>query len=166
MSDLIAVTYPDEATARQVRDTLVELQRTKTIELEDVVVVTKNEAGKVKLHQGLNLTGAGAAGGALWGSLIGLLFFAPLLGAAVGAAAGAASGALSDIGVDDSFLRELGQKLTPGAAAVIVLVRKVTPDKVLPEISRFGGHVLQSSLSNDTEQQLQQALDSGATART
>ena len=79
----------------------------------------------------------GAAGGALWGGLIGLIFFVPLLGMAVGAATGAATGALTDIGVDDNFMKDLGAKLTPGAAALIVLVHRATPDKVLPEIAQL-----------------------------
>jgi uncharacterized membrane protein len=166
MSDLIAVAYPDESTAREVRDTLVELQRSHSIELEDVVVVTRDGDGKVKLQQATNLTGAGAAGGALWGTLIGMLFLAPLLGAIVGGATGAAAGALSDIGVQDDFLRELGRELEPGAAAVIVLVRKVTPDKVLPEISRYGGHVLQTSLNDEGERRLQEALEGGVAPST
>jgi uncharacterized membrane protein len=110
------------------------------------------------------LGAAGAAGGALWGGLIGLLFLAPLLGMAVGAAAGGAAGALSDVGVDDRFLKDLGAKLAPGSAALIVLVHRSTPDKVLPEISRFGGEVIQSSLSDDAEAQLQAALETRAAA--
>ena len=163
MSDLIAVAYPDEATAREVRDKLIELQRGHTIELEDIVVVTRDDQGRVKLHQAASLPAAGALGGALWGSLIGLLFLAPLLGAVVGGASGAAAGALTDIGVNDDFLRELGQKLPNGGAAVIVLVRKVTPDKVLPEISPYRGHVLQTSLNEEGERRLEEALSAGAT---
>ena len=83
------------------------------ISLDDAVVVTRDEDGKVKLHQSRKLAAAGAAGGALWGGLIGLIFFVPLLGMAVGAATGAATGALTDIGVDDRFMKDLGEKLTP-----------------------------------------------------
>ena len=151
MSDLVAVAYDSEATAREVLDTLRRLQTEHVVELEDGVVVTKNEDGKIKLHQSFSPTGAGAAGGALWGGLIGLIFLAPLLGAAIGAAAGGAAGALTDVGVDDKFMKELGQKLEPGGAALIVLVRRSTPDKVLPEIQKYGGHVLQSSLTQEAE---------------
>lgn len=162
MSYLIAVTYPDEATARQVREVLIEQTKAHTLELADLVIVTQNQDGKVKLHQSHNLAGAGAAGGALWGGLIGLLFLAPLVGMAIGAAAGATSGALADIGVDNKFMKELGAKLTPGAAAVIVLARNITPDKVLPAIAQFGGDVLHTSLSSDAEENLQAALDDDA----
>src|ERR1700694_218003 len=121
MSDLIAIAYPDHATAERVRGRLGEAIQARIIELDDAVIVAREPHGKVKLHQSGSPVGAGAAGGALWGVLIGLLFLAPLLGMAVGAAAGAASGALADYGVDDSFMKDLGAKLEPGGAALIVL---------------------------------------------
>ena len=158
MSNLVAIAYPDRETAEQVRRTLFEMQKEHIIELDDMVVVTRSEGGKVKLHQSTSLAGAGAAGGALWGGLIGLLFLAPLVGMAVGAAAGAAGGALSDVGVDDNFMKQLGENLGEGGAAVIVLVRKSTPDKVLPRIKEYGGHVLQTSLSHEQEDNLRSAL--------
>jgi uncharacterized membrane protein len=164
MSNLVAVAYPDQGTAEEVLATLAKLQTEHVIEIEDAVIVTRKDDGKVKLHQSSKPAAAGAAGGALWGGLLGLLFLAPLLGMAVGAAAGGAAGAMADVGVDDRFLKDLGQKLEPGGAALIVLVHRSTPDKVLPEISRFGGEVLQSSLSDEAEQQLQAALRTHETA--
>jgi uncharacterized membrane protein len=158
MSDLIAVAYDDRATAETVRNELIQLTREHVIEIEDAVVVTREADGKVKLHQAVNPAGRGAAGGALWGGLIGLIFLAPLLGAAIGAAAGAAGGAASDLGIDDDFMRELGRSLPDGGAALFVLVRRVTPDKVLPRISQYGGKVIQSSLSTESEERLQEAL--------
>jgi uncharacterized membrane protein len=123
-----------------------------------MVVVTRAPDGKVKLHQSMSVAGSSAAGGAVWGGLIGLLFLAPLMGMAVGAAVGGAGGALADIGVDDEFMKELGTKLEAGGAAVIVLVRKSTPDKVLPRIQEYGGHVLRTSLSGEAEDSLRAAL--------
>jgi uncharacterized membrane protein len=162
MANLVAVAYPDEATAKEVLNVLGRLQTEHSIDIDDAVVVTRSQDGKVKLHQSMKPAAAGAAGGALWGGLIGLLFLAPLLGMAVGAAAGGAAGALTDVGVDDRFMKDLGGKLDPGGAALIVLVARSTPDKVLPEISRFGGEVLQTSLSNEAEEQLQAALSGQA----
>lgn len=164
MSDLIAVAYPDKQTAEDVRSRLLQLTSEHVIELEDAVVVDRNEDGKVKLHQLHSPAAAGAAGGALWGGLIGLLFLAPLLGAAVGAAAGGTAGAFTDLGINNRFMEDLGQKLTPGGAALIVLVRKVTPDKVLPEIASFGGEVIQTSLDDEQEERLREVLESGAVA--
>jgi uncharacterized membrane protein len=160
MGNLIAVAYPDEATAKEVLGTLARLQTEKSIVLEDAVVVTRNQDGKVKLHQSSKAGLVGATGGAVWGGLIGLIFFAPLVGMAIGAAAGGAAGAMTDVGVDDRFLKDLGAKLAPGGAALIVLVDRSTPDKVIPEISRFGGEIIQSSLSDDAEAQLQAAMES------
>lgn len=162
MSNLVAIAYPDRESAEQVRRTLIELQKEHIIELDDMVVVTRGEGGKVKLHQGTSVAGAGAAGGALWGGLIGLLFLAPLVGMAVGAAAGGAAGALTDVGVDDKFMKELGSNLNEGGAAVIVLVRRSTPDKVIPRIRDYGGYVLQTSLSEDAEESLRTALSEHA----
>src|SRR3954463_13535807 len=144
MSTLVAIAYPDRETAEQVRRTLLEMQKEHIIEVEDMVVVTRSDGGKVKLHQSTSVAGAGAAGGALWGGLIGLLFLAPLVGMAVGAAAGGASGAMTDLGVDDKFMKELGTNLDEGGAALIVLVRKSTPDKVIPRIKEYGGYVIQT----------------------
>jgi len=158
MSDLIAIAYPDQYTAETVRETLSDLVAQHVIELEDAVVVTRDEEGKVKLHQAVQPAAKGAAGGLLWGGLIGLLFLAPLIGMAIGAAAGGAAGALIDIGIDDKFMKSLGRSLTPGGAALILLVRKVTPDKVLPQIQRYGGEVIQTSLDEETDARLREAL--------
>jgi uncharacterized membrane protein len=111
------------------------------------------------------MAGVGAASGALWGGLIGLIFLMPLFGMAIGAATGAAAGAASDYGVDDQFVKDLGEKLPSGGAAVIILVVEATRDKVVPEIAKYGGHVIQSSLSDEQQEALQQALDArGASA--
>ena len=142
MSDLIAIAYDSEDKAEEVRLTLIQLQKEHIIELDDAAVIVKNAEGKIKLKQAVDLTSAGAVSGGFWGLLIGTLFLSPLLGAAVGAAAGAASGALSDIGVDDDFMKSLGETLQPGTSALFVLVRKVTPDKVLEEVAPYGGTVL------------------------
>ena len=161
MSDLVAIAYPDLATAQQVAANTAQLQKSHEIELEDMVIVERKQDGKVKLHQP-STAGLGAASGALWGGLIGLLFFAPLLGMAVGAAAGAAGGAMADAGVDDKFMKDLGANLGEGEAAVILLVREMTPDKVLPQI-KIPGKVLQTSLDDEAEQSLTDALAAAGT---
>src|SRR3712207_2176964 len=135
MSTLAAIAYPDRETAEEVRRTLLGMQKEQLVELGDMVVVTRGEDGKVKLHQSARTAGVGAAGGVLWGGLIGLLFLAPLVGMAVGAASGGAAGALTDVGIDDGFMEELGSKLDEGGTALIVLVRRSTPEKMLPRIN-------------------------------
>src|SRR3954462_13624064 len=163
MSDLVAIAYPDLATAQQVVSNLGEAQKAHLIELEDVALVEHREDGEVKLHQA-SLAGAGAAGGALWGGLIGMLFLAPLVGMAIGAASGAAAGAASDAGVDNKFMKDLGAKLQPGGAALIVLVRKLNVERILSEIS-VPGEVVQTSLGNDDEDALRGALAAAWSAR-
>jgi uncharacterized membrane protein len=166
MSDLIAVGFKGEDTADQVLNKLVTLQKEHLIDLEDACVVLRDQNGQVRLKQAINLTGVGAASGgawgALWGTLIGLLFLNPLAGlltgAALGAGAGALSGALSDYGIDDEFIRSLGATIEPGSSALFVLVRSATMDKVLPELRPFGGTVLRTSLSDEQEERLRQAL--------
>lgn len=158
-SHLLAIAYADRQTAETVRLKLRALHLEDVIQLDDAVVVTRDDRGKIKLHQSFKPPEAGAAGGALWGSLIGLLFLAPLLGALVGGAAGAAVGALTDVGVDDRFARELGERLEPGKAALLVLVRQSTPDKILAQIEQYGGDVLQTSLSDEAEERLREAAD-------
>jgi uncharacterized membrane protein len=162
VSNLIAVAYDDVGTARNVLGELSELAVERAITLEDAVIAEHRDDGKIKLHQTAKPGAVGAAGGAVWGGLIGLLFLAPLLGMAIGAASGGAAGALTDVGVDDRFMKHLGEDLKPGAAAVIVLVRESTPDKVLPRISKYGGRVIHSSLSDDAEAHLQEALGTPA----
>ncbi len=128
------------------------------IEMEDAVVVTKDAEAKVKLHQAINLTAAGAISGGFWGALIGILFMNSLLGAAVGAGVGAVSGKLSDIGISDKFMKELADTFKPGSSALFVLVRKSTPDKVVERLKGFGGKVLKTSLTKDKEEELQKML--------
>jgi uncharacterized membrane protein len=154
----VAIAYDDLDQAKRVMERIGQLRKEHLIELEDAVIVEHQPGGKMKLHQP-SMAGMGAAGGALWGGLIGLIFLMPLFGMAIGAATGAATGALSDYGIDDNFMNELGQKLPEGGAATFVLVKEATTDKVVPEVAKFGGHVIQSSLSNEQEAALQEALD-------
>jgi uncharacterized membrane protein len=161
MTKLIAVVFHDESTAFEMRAALARMQSQYLLDLEDSVVVTRDLKGKIKLDQALSLTAAGATSGAFWGMLIGLLFFNPLLGAAVGAGAGALSGHLTDVGVDKDMAKQLGEELTPGSSALIVLLRKVTPDKVLDGLKQFAGkgRVFQTSLSKDDENSLREVLE-------
>ncbi|GAA4241809.1 DUF1269 domain-containing protein [Actinomadura meridiana] len=158
MSDLIAIAYDDLPAAERARDKLVQLQKEHVIELADLAVVEHREDGKIKLHQSRNLVAGGALGGAAWGGLIGLIFFMPLLGMAIGGATGAAMGKAADIGIDDDFMRDLGDQLLPGNAALFVLVDKRNPEKVVPEMAPLGGRILRTSLTNEQEEHLREAV--------
>ena len=164
MSTLLAIAYPDTETAEQVRSELIQATKEKLVELQDAVVVEHQADGKIKLHQAVNTTASGAAGGAMWGGLIGLLFLAPLVGMAVGAASGALGGKATDLGVNDDFLKQLGDRLEPGAAALIALGRSDAPDKLLERLRPYGGHVIQTSLDTEEEERLRSSLGEGVPA--
>ena len=159
MSELIVIGYDNPFEAEEVRLKLIKMQQDYLIDLEDAVVAVKNAEGKVKLNQAYQLTAAGAISGGFWGALIGLLFLNPLLGAVVGTSAGAISWALTDVGINDDFMKELAATLKPGSSALFVLVRKATPDKALDELQGTGGKIVKTSLSHDDETKLQFALD-------
>ena len=161
MSNLIVVAYPDEYRAAEVLAALRRLNKEYLIDFDDACYVTKDASGKIKLHQNTSLAGAGAAWGGMWGMLIGLLFFVPFLGLAVGLGLGALSGKLSDYGIDDKFAKQIAETMKPNTSAIFVLVRKSTPDKVVPEIAKYGGTILQTSLPKETEEKLQAALKQG-----
>ncbi|MFO1148102.1 MAG: DUF1269 domain-containing protein [Alsobacter sp.] len=158
MSDLIVISYKDEAAAEAVRARLYDMQKNYLIDIGDAVVAVKQADGKVKLNQMVSTTAAGAASGSFWGLLVGILFMAPILGVAAGAAAGALGGALTDFGINDAFMKDLAGSLQPGNAALFVLVKKMTADKVLDDLKGTGGTVLRTSLDHTKEQALRDAL--------
>jgi uncharacterized membrane protein len=158
MANLVVIGFDDEHKAEEVRLALLKMQREYLVDLEDAVIAVKKENGKIKLLQVHDMTAAGAITGGLWGTLIGCLFLSPLLGAAVGATAGGISGALTDIGIDDKFMKKVAEQLEPGKSALFVLIRRATPDKVLEELRGHGGTIIQTSLTHEEEQKLQEAL--------
>jgi uncharacterized membrane protein len=169
MADLIVVGFdkPDEADKVLLR--LAQLRKEYLIDLEDAVVVVREESGKLQLKQSFNLTAIGAtsglASGGFWGALLGLLFMNPLagfvIGGAIGASTGALSGSMVDYGIDDDFIRSLGETIPANSSALFVLVRKAQPEKVLAELSDLRGRVLRTSLSPEQEKRLQEALSAG-----
>ncbi len=161
MSDLVVIEFDNEQAAFEMRAALAKMQKEYLIQMKDIVVVTKNEKGKIRLHQAVNLTAAGAIGGTFWGMLIGMIFFNPLLGAAMGAGAGALAGRLRDIGINDDFMKEVAENLTEGTSALFILIRKATSDKVLDRLKQegFKGKVLQTSLTVDAEDELRKVIE-------
>ena len=162
MADLVEIAFPSEQKAEEVRQRLLDMQKEYLIELGDAVIAIKQPDGRVKLNQLFHPTGMGAASGALWGALIGMIFLMPLPGAAIGAASGAIAGALSDVGINDNFMKEAAQSLQSGNAALFLLIRKMTTDKVLAALQGEGGTVLRTSFDHTKEEALRAAL-AGAT---
>jgi uncharacterized membrane protein len=159
MSTLIAITYKDDS-AFKALDKLSEMTKMQLITLEDAAVASMNEKGKVKVQQTLEKahTGSAAVWGGFWGLLIGLLFLAPIFWGLFGALMGALFSKGTDLGIDNQFIKEVGDSLEPGGSALFMLVVEATADKVVPELAQFGGEVYQTSLSKEDEETLKQAL--------
>lgn len=154
MAQLIALGFENEMEADNFIDKLQQMSKEQIIGLQDVVKVVRTPDGKTKVHQGLNLAATGALSGAFWGMLIGLIFWMPWLGAALGAAGGAIGGKMSDVGIDDSFIKETSERIQPGHAAVFMLVGESTPDRVEAEIAGTKATVIKTNLSAEAEAHL------------
>ena len=142
------------------RQKLLDMQKEYLIELADAVIAVKQPNGRVKLNQLFNPTGVGALSGTFWGALIGMIFLMPLAGAAIGAASGALGGALTDVGINDQFMKGAAQHLQSGNAALFLLIRKMTADKVLAALQGEGGTVIRTSFDESKEEALRIALTS------
>jgi len=158
LSDLLVIEFPSEQKAEGVREMLLAMQKEYLIELGDAVIAVKEADGRVKLNQLFQPVAQGALSGALWGSLIGLLFMMPLAGAALGAASGALGGKLADLGINDDFMKQAARTLQSGNAALFLLIRKMTTDKVLAALRGAGGTVMRSSFDETKEEALREAL--------
>jgi uncharacterized membrane protein len=158
MSDLVVIEFPSEAKAEEVRQRLLDMQKDYLIDLGDAVIAIKQPNGRVKLNQLYHPTATGAVTGTLWGTLIGVIFLMPLLGAALGAASGALGGALADVGINDRFMKDVAASIDAGNAALFLLIRNVTPDKVLADLKGVGGKVLRTSFDHTKEEALRAAL--------
>jgi uncharacterized membrane protein len=152
------IAYPDQGTAADAASALQEMQREFLIDLQDVAWVTKSKDGKLKLHEGTSLTGAGAATGALWGFLFGLLFLVPVFGIAVGAVTGAVAGHFANYGLDHQWINEVASAIPPGGSALFIMARDANQERVLPEMANFGGTVLKTNLTTEQQQALENAL--------
>lgn len=164
MSDLVFIAFPTEQKAEEVREKVLAMQKEYLIELGDAVVAVKDDKGRIKLNQLMNMTTTGAVSGAMWGTLVGLIFLNPLLGAAIGAGSGALSGKLVDVGINDQFMKDSAEALQPGTAGLFLLIRKMTTDKVLADLKGVGGQVMRTSFDETKEAALRESLAGQSTA--
>ncbi len=158
-SNLTVVVFDDELKAEEARRKLLKLQREGFIEMEDAVVVVKGQDGAARYHQMHRPARKGGLAGSITGIIVGSIFFSPLIGAVFGAFTGAVSGLLTDVGIDDQFMKDLSQKLKPGCSALFALVRKADPERVGEAFSGFGGRVMVNSVSKEREAAIQELLD-------
>ena len=165
MSDLIAIGYPDEATAEAAAEEARRLARDLIIEPDAIASIVRDREGRYHVHTAHHAVGSGATWGMWWGLLFGVLFFVPVLGVAIGAGMGALLGKVTKTGVDRAFEEQVRGMLQPGTSALFLMVEKVTPDKAVEALSVYGGTVLKTSLSKEGERELQEALHgTGASA--
>jgi uncharacterized membrane protein len=165
MSDLVVIEFPSEEQAEEVRRKVLAMQKDYLIDIGDAVIAVKEPNGNVKLNQLYHPTGAGAAYGALWGTLVGLIFLVPLVGAVAGAASGALAGAFTDVGINDKFMKDVAASIDSGKAALFLLIKKMTTDKVLEDLKGVGGKVIQTSFDHTKEQALRNALEACTAAQ-
>jgi uncharacterized membrane protein len=162
MADLIAIGYPDEATAAAAADEARRLAQDLIIEPDAIASIVRDSEGKYHVQTSHHPVGSGATRGIFWGLLFGLLFFIPVFGLAVGAGLGALMGKVTKSGIDREFQDRVRGLLQPGTSALFLMVEKVTPDKAVEALSKYSGTVLKTSLSKEGEQELQEALHGGA----
>lgn len=158
-SNITVIVFDDEVKAKAVRLKLLKLQREGFIELEDAVVVVKEQDGTARYHQMHKLTRKGGLAGSITGLIVGSIFFTPLIGVVFGAVAGTMSASLADVGIDDQFMKDLSQKFEPGCSALFTLVRKADPERVREALLGSGGKVLVNSVSKEREAAIQAVLD-------
>ncbi len=164
MADLIAIGYPDETTAALAADEARALARDLIIQPDAIASIVRDKEGKYHVHTAHHAVGAGATWGMFWGLLFGLIFFVPVFGLAIGAGLGAVMGKITKAGINKEFQDQVRDLLKPGTSALFLMVEKVTPDKAVEALSKYGGTVLKTSLTKEGEAQLQEALHGGQTA--
>ena len=162
MADFIAIGYPDVQTAESVAAELERLASELVIQPDAIAIISRDEKGKYHVRTTHHEVATGATWGMFWGLLFGVLFFVPVLGLAIGAGLGALFGLVSKLEISDEFQKQVRDMLQPGTAAVFVIAEKMTTDKLIDAISKFNGTVLKTSLPNDVEQQIQQAIGGSA----
>jgi uncharacterized membrane protein len=162
MSHLVVFAMPTIDGAYAMRDALDDLRALDLVDVKDAAVVERHEDGAVRVRQAFNLVGAGALGGAAWGALIGLIFLTPWLGIAVGAVAGGLAGAFTDFGIDDDFIREVGEGVKPGSSALFLLIDNWENSKALRLLADFDATIIRTSMPPDEEERLRAFIAAAA----
>jgi uncharacterized membrane protein len=160
MTHLVVLGVDNRDDAERLFDLAGDLAKQELLQLQDAAYAYRDDKGKVRIQQAVSLTGAGAASGALWGTLIGMLFLMPVAGLAIGAGTGALAGKLADVGINDDTIKQIGGQLEQGRAAVFLLARSATVDKVIDAIKPYNPTVIQTNLTKDREEELVKALQS------
>ncbi len=154
MIHMIVFVMPSLEGAYEMRNALDDLRAFDLIDVKDAAVVEHCQDGSVRVRQAFDLIGAGALGGAVWGALIGLIFLSPWLGMAAGGLAGALAGKFTDIGIDDDFIREVGENVKPGHSALFMLIENWENSKSLRLLADFDAVIIHTTMPADEEARL------------
>jgi uncharacterized membrane protein len=160
MATLSVLKFDDPNGAERVLIALEGLQERQMITLQDAAVISWPAGNKKPNTRQLHSTaGAGAMSGAFWGFLFGLIFFVPFLGAAIGAGMGGLTGSLADVGIDDDFIRQVRERVTPGTSALFALTSGATaPDRVIDELKQYDFEIISTNLPEEQENKLREAF--------
>ena len=115
MSELIVFAFENETGAKELETGLVAAQADQELRVNDAALVVRQEDGRPILNHAANLVGRGSLGGIFWGFILALVFWTKWWGLSVG-------GALGDLGLDDDFVKEVGESVEKGHSALLILV--------------------------------------------
>jgi len=159
MASLTVWKFQTPLGADQALGKLQDLQAQHLIVVQDAAVVSwENGKSKPKTRQLSDTTKRGALGGGFWGLLFGLIFFVPILGLAIGAASGALFGSLTDVGINDAFIKDVRDQVTPGTSALFLLSSNAVMDRVTEEFAGQQAQLISTNLSNEQEAKLREAF--------
>jgi uncharacterized membrane protein len=159
MATLTVWRFPTADGADHALSKLESLQKQQLIQVHDGAVVSwPADKKKPKTRQMTSTTGTGALAGSFWGLLFGLIFFVPFLGMAVGAAAGALGGSLTDVGIDDDFIKQIREQVTPGTSALFVLTSEAVTDKIKNAFAGDKMELLYTNLSDEQDAKLREVF--------
>jgi uncharacterized membrane protein len=159
MGTLTVWKFETDTGAENAVKVLSDLAKQQLITVQDAAVVSwPRDRKRPKTRQLNNLAGRGALGGAFWGMLFGLIFLVPILGAAIGAASGALAGSLSDAGIDDRFIDQVRERVTPGTSALFVMSSDAVLDKVRDAFSDTNPELIFTNVSNEQEAAIREAF--------
>jgi uncharacterized membrane protein len=77
---------------------------------------------------------------------------------AIGAAAGALGGSLTDVGIDDDFIKEVREKVTPGTSALFALTSDAVTDKIKDAFAGDKMELLYTNLSDEQDEKLREVF--------
>jgi uncharacterized membrane protein len=165
ISRLVVLTFEDPAQAKDLYESLKELDKKKILNLEDAVFVTKGDDGKYKVDEKMHHEKrSGTAKGAVLGTLIGWMLGGPVLGLAGGAIVGRLIGKRMDLGIDEGTIKSISDDLDNGATALFLSGSANQTPPVIEAFKGSKGKIIETTIEADALKKLQRALDAESEA--